>query len=83
MFVSKMFILRLGLFSTLMILKAACSQTPGYIDQMLSLFVRAFQKLVKEHLQPHTQGGNQSGDPNPSQSLPSVVVNNVVKSLCV
>ena len=42
-------------------LKSVCTHIPTYIDSVLPLFVRCFQKLVKEHLQPQSNnsGSNQ------------------------
>nr|XP_018666778.1 transformation/transcription domain-associated protein isoform X1 [Ciona intestinalis]XP_018666779.1 transformation/transcription domain-associated protein isoform X2 [Ciona intestinalis] len=54
-----------GLFSTLMILKAACTHTPAYIDHLLATFVRVFQKLVKEHLQSPPQSGQTGSEVSP------------------
>ncbi|KAJ1522938.1 hypothetical protein ONE63_002077 [Megalurothrips usitatus] len=38
------------LFGTLMILKAACTNNPGYIDRLLAPFFRVLQKVQREHL---------------------------------
>ena len=40
------------LFSTLMILKAACTNNPCYIDRLMLTFIRVLQKMTKEHLTP-------------------------------
>ncbi|XP_074476900.1 transformation/transcription domain-associated protein isoform X1 [Sebastes fasciatus] len=42
------------LFGTLMILKSACSYNAGYIDRLISVFMRSLQKMVREHLSPAT-----------------------------
>uniref|UniRef100_A0A6E8VNF8 FAT domain-containing protein n=1 Tax=Anopheles coluzzii TaxID=1518534 RepID=A0A6E8VNF8_ANOCL len=39
-----------SLFGTLMTLKAACSNNPGYIDRLISPFMRLLNRLTKEHL---------------------------------
>lgn len=44
------------LFGTLMILKAACTNNPGYIDRLLAPFFRVLQKVQREHL--HNQQAN-------------------------
>ena len=41
-----------SLFGTLMMLKAACINNPGYIDRLISTFMRVMQRLCKEHLNP-------------------------------
>nr|XP_054766791.1 transformation/transcription domain-associated protein-like [Lytechinus pictus] len=41
-----------GLFGTLMILKAACTNNISYIDRLITVFMRALQKMAKEHLSP-------------------------------
>lgn len=33
-----------------MILKAACTNNPGYIDRLLAPFFRVLQKVQREHL---------------------------------
>ena len=38
------------LFGNVMILKAACTNQPSYIDRLLTPFMHMLQKLVKEHL---------------------------------
>ncbi|XP_052871771.1 transcription-associated protein 1 isoform X2 [Anopheles cruzii] len=38
------------LFGTLMTLKAACSNNPGYIDRLITPFMRLLNRLTKEHL---------------------------------
>ena len=40
------------LFSTLMILKAACVNNACYIDRLITTFMRVLQRLTKEHLSP-------------------------------
>ena len=42
------------LFGTLMILKAACSHNSGYIDRLITSFMRVLQRMAKEHLAPTT-----------------------------
>ncbi|CAK8696388.1 unnamed protein product [Clavelina lepadiformis] len=64
----------IGFFPTLMLLKAACSNSPGYIDHIISLFVRMFQKLIKEHLQPPQQ-------PGPTEANSAVLSELIVTSL--
>ncbi|XP_030846194.1 transformation/transcription domain-associated protein [Strongylocentrotus purpuratus] len=41
-----------SLFGTLMILKAACTNNISYIDRLITVFMRALQKMAKEHLSP-------------------------------
>lgn len=41
-----------GLFSTLMILKAACINNSSYIDLQIISFIRVLHKIAKEHLRP-------------------------------
>ncbi|XP_072179557.1 transformation/transcription domain-associated protein-like [Diadema setosum] len=41
-----------GLFGTLMILKAACTNNISYIDRLITVFMRALQKMAREHLNP-------------------------------
>ena len=43
------------LFGTLMILKAACSHNQGYIDRLITSFMRVLQRMAKEHLAPTNQ----------------------------
>lgn len=38
------------LFSTLMILKAACMHNPCYIDRLITTFMKVLQKMAREHL---------------------------------
>lgn len=40
------------LFSTLMILKAACVNNPCYIDRLITPFMRVLQKMARDHLTP-------------------------------
>lgn len=47
-----------------MILKAACTHCPGYVDHLLTLFVRCFHKLVKEQVQ-SSQSGQTNSESNP------------------
>ena len=42
------------LFSTLMILKAACMHNQCYIDRLITTFMKVLHKMAKEHLQPTT-----------------------------
>lgn len=44
-----------SLFSTLMILKAACLNNPCYIDRLITPFMRVLQKMARDHLQPPAQ----------------------------
>ncbi|XP_058123036.1 transcription-associated protein 1 [Anopheles ziemanni] len=39
-----------SLFGTLMTLKAACSNNPGYIDRLIVPFMRLLNRLTKDHL---------------------------------
>ncbi|XP_035793214.1 transcription-associated protein 1-like isoform X2 [Anopheles albimanus] len=39
-----------SLFGTLMTLKAACANNPGYIDRLITPFMRLLNRLTKEHL---------------------------------
>lgn len=43
------------LFSTLMILKAACQNNVAYIDRLITTFMKVMHKMAREHLQPTTQ----------------------------
>ena len=40
------------LLGTLMLLKAACSNNPCYIDRLITSFMRALQRMAREHLTP-------------------------------
>lgn len=40
------------LFGTLMMLKAACSNNPSYIDRLITSFMKVLHRMAKEHLQP-------------------------------
>ncbi|GAB1859196.1 Transformation/transcription domain-associated protein [Camponotus japonicus] len=42
-----------SLFGTLMMLKAACTNNPNYIDRMITPFMKVLHRMTKEHL--HTQ----------------------------
>ncbi|XP_053373271.1 transformation/transcription domain-associated protein-like isoform X1 [Mercenaria mercenaria] len=42
------------LFSTLMILKAACIHNQCYIDRLITTFMKVLTKMAREHLQPST-----------------------------
>lgn len=33
-----------------MVLKAACSNNPGYVDRMIIPFIRVIQRMAREHL---------------------------------
>lgn len=39
-----------SLFGTLMMLKAACTNNPSYIDRLITPFMRVLHKMAKEHL---------------------------------
>ena len=39
-----------SLYGTLMILKAACTNNPCYIDRLITSFMRVLQRLNREHL---------------------------------
>ncbi|XP_034936834.1 transformation/transcription domain-associated protein [Chelonus insularis] len=41
-----------SLFGTLMILKAACTNNPNYIDRFITPFMRVLHRMAKDHLQP-------------------------------
>jgi transformation/transcription domain-associated protein len=43
---------------TLKILKAACVQNPQYIDRLITSFMKALQKMFKEHVNPSTNESN-------------------------
>lgn len=49
-----------------MILKAACMNDSGYIDILLSPFVRVLHEIAKEHLQPTTPEASPSMEANKS-----------------
>lgn len=42
------------LFSTLMILKAACMHNAQYIDRLITTFMKVLHKMAREHLAPST-----------------------------
>lgn len=44
-----------SLFGTLMMLKAACTNNPNYIDRMITSFMRVLHRMAKEHLHSSTQ----------------------------
>lgn len=39
-----------SLFGTLMMLKAACVNNPGYVDRTMIPFIRVIQRMAREHL---------------------------------
>ncbi|KAL7293008.1 hypothetical protein TKK_0013455 [Trichogramma kaykai] len=41
-----------SLFGTLMMLKAACTNNPGYIDRVITAFMRVLHRMAKDHLHP-------------------------------
>lgn len=41
-----------SLLGTLMLLKAACTNNPCYIDRLITSFMRALQRMTREHLVP-------------------------------
>ncbi|XP_011636974.1 transformation/transcription domain-associated protein [Pogonomyrmex barbatus] len=41
-----------SLFGTLMMLKAACTNNPSYIDRLITPFMRVLHRMTKEHLHP-------------------------------
>ena len=43
-----------SLLGTLMLLKAACTNNPCYIDRLITSFMRALQRMTREHLIPIT-----------------------------
>ncbi|XP_032685098.1 transformation/transcription domain-associated protein [Odontomachus brunneus] len=44
-----------SLFGTLMMLKAACTNNPSYIDRMITPFMRVLHRMAKEHLHSSSQ----------------------------
>ena len=46
------------LFSTLMILKAACLHNHCYIDRLITTFMKVLTKMAREHLAPTTTDTN-------------------------
>ena len=46
------------LLGTLMLLKAACTNNPCYIDRLITSFMRALQRMTREHLVPPTGGSS-------------------------
>ena len=46
------------LFSTLMILKAACLHNHCYIDRLITTFMKVLTKMAREHLTPTTTDTN-------------------------
>lgn len=49
-----------SLLGTLMLLKAACTNNPCYIDRLITSFMRALQRMTREHLIPPPSGERQS-----------------------
>ena len=45
------------LLGTLMLLKAACTNNPCYIDRLITSFMRALQRMTREHLVPNVAAG--------------------------
>uniref|UniRef100_A0A146L0J1 Transformation/transcription domain-associated protein n=6 Tax=Lygus hesperus TaxID=30085 RepID=A0A146L0J1_LYGHE len=39
------------LFGAIMMLKAACSSNPSYVDRLITPFIRVIQRMTREHLQ--------------------------------
>ncbi|KAK7075697.1 hypothetical protein SK128_020165 [Halocaridina rubra] len=56
------------LFSTLMILKAACQNNPCYIDRQIMPFMKVLQKMVRDHLS-HTTSDNSSAASSPEPTF--------------
>ncbi|XP_023247442.1 transformation/transcription domain-associated protein [Copidosoma floridanum] len=48
-----------SLFGTLMMLKAACTNNPGYVDRMIASFMRVLHRMAKDHLSPTQAENNQ------------------------
>lgn len=48
-----------SLFGPLMMLKAACSSNPGYVDKLVITFIRVAQRLAREHLNTTTNDNSQ------------------------
>lgn len=57
------------LFSTLMILKAACMHNQSYIDRLMMPFMRLLNRLTKDHLSSTTQHPNAQQSDNSSNSI--------------
>jgi len=49
------------LLGTLMLLKAACTNNPCYIDRLITSFMRALQRMTREHLLPAVNGQPSNG----------------------
>lgn len=54
-----------SLFGTLMILKAACMNNQGYIDKLMTPFMRLLNRLTKEHLQVTTSAAGPAAATTP------------------
>lgn len=50
-----------GIFSTLMILKAACSSNSTYLDKIISSFFRVLSRMTRDHLQINPSSNDASG----------------------
>lgn len=65
-----------SLFGTLMILKAACTNNPSYIDRLIVPFMRLLNRLHKDHIQISTAsqapggGGPNQGDGSSTSHSP-------------
>jgi hypothetical protein len=57
------------LFSTLMILKAACMHNQCYIDRLITTFMKVLHKMAREHLQPTSTETSPSKSNSPSPLL--------------
>ncbi|RWS15188.1 transformation/transcription domain-associated protein-like protein [Dinothrombium tinctorium] len=57
-----------ALFSTLMILKAACMNNPCYIDRLITSFMRVLQKMQRDHLNP-PQNAQEASTPMSTELL--------------
>lgn len=66
-----------SLFGTLMMLKAACTNNPNYIDRMITPFMRVLHRMFKEHL--HTS----SAEANPVGSELLILSMDLVKNRVV
>ncbi|XP_014255602.1 transformation/transcription domain-associated protein [Cimex lectularius] len=51
-----------SLFGTIMMLKAACSSNPSYVDRLINHFVRVIHRMSREHLAANTEASPGTSD---------------------
>nr|XP_039255466.1 transformation/transcription domain-associated protein-like [Styela clava] len=69
-----------SLFPTLLILKSACTHNVSYIDRLMSVFMKTFLKLVKDHLNPAQAPGQTTPEPNPASGELIIICLELVKN---